>query len=178
VVLRPDGTLLGDSTDGEGLVRSLADDGLDVDGRTVLVLGAGGAARAAVLALARAGGRVTVAARRPEAAADAALLADGVSNATLDAVAGADFEVVVNATPLGMAGEALPIEAPGAGQWAVDLVYHPAETPFLLDAAARGARTVGGIGMLVHQAALGFEAMTGKPAPLAAMHEAARRPVD
>ncbi len=174
VVLRSDGSCFGDSTDGQGLVRSLADAGLDVAGRTVLVLGAGGAARAAVLALARADGDVTVAARRPEAAASAAQLAGGVSNATVDAVASADFEVIVNATPLGMAGEALPIEAPGAGQWAVDLVYHPEETPFLVAAAERGARTVGGIGMLVHQAALGFEAMTGQPAPLAAMHEAAR----
>jgi shikimate dehydrogenase len=175
VVLRPDGSLFGDSTDGEGLLRSLADAGLDVAGRPVLVLGAGGAARAAVLALARAGGDVTVAARRPEAAASAAHLADGVSNATPDAVASADFEVVVNATPLGMAGESLPIEPPGAGQWAVDLVYHPEETPFLVAAVERGARAVGGIGMLVHQAALSFEAMTGAPAPLAAMHEAARR---
>jgi shikimate dehydrogenase len=174
VVLRPDGTLVGDSTDGEGLVRSLADAGLDVDGRTVLVLGAGGAGRAAVLALARAGGDVTVAARRPEAAASAAQLAGGVSNATVDAVDSADFEVVVNATPLGMAGEALPVEPPGAGQWAVDLVYHPEETPFLVAAADRGARAVGGIGMLVHQAALSFEAMTGEAAPLAAMHQAAR----
>jgi shikimate dehydrogenase len=174
VVLRPDGSLFGDSTDGEGLVRSLADAGLDVDGRTVLVLGAGGAARAAVLALARAGGDVTVAARRPEAAAGAAQLAEGVSNATIDAVASADFEVVVNATPLGMAGEMLPLEPPGPGQWAVDLVYHPEDTPFLVAAAERGARAVGGIGMLVHQAALAFEAMTGEPAPLAAMHQAAR----
>ena len=64
-----------------------------------------------------------------------------------------------------MAGEALPIDRPGPGQWAVDLVYHPAETPFLAAAAARGARAVGGIGMLVHQAALGFEAMTGPAGP-------------
>jgi shikimate 5-dehydrogenase len=142
----------------------------------VLVVGAGGAARAAVLALARAGGQVTVAARRPEAAASAAHLAGGASNATLDAVATADFEVVINATPLGMAGESLPLDPPGAGQWAVDLVYHPEETPFLAAAAAAGASVVGGLGMLVHQAALGFEAMTGRPAPLGAMREAARGP--
>ena len=81
--------------------------------------------------------------------------------------------MVVNATPLGMAGEVLPMEAPGAGQWAVDLIYHPAETPFLAAAAARGAAVVGGLGMLVHQAALGFEAMTGHRAPLDAMQAAA-----
>jgi shikimate dehydrogenase len=55
----------------------------------------------------------------------------------------------------------------------VDLIYHPAETPFLATAKANGARTVGGLGMLVHQAALGFEAMTGRPAPLDAMMAAA-----
>ena len=74
------------------------------------------------------------------------------------------------------AGEALPISAPGSGQWAVDLIYHPAETPFLATAAARGARVVGGLGMLVHQAALGFAAMTGHPAPFAAMRAAAEIP--
>ena len=173
VSLRADGSLFGDSTDGPGLLRSLADAGLDVTGRTVLVVGAGGAARAAVLALARAGARVTVAARRPDAAASAAMLAEGVSNATLDAVHSADFEVVVNATPLGMLGESLPVEPPGPGRFAVDLVYHPAETPFLAAARAAGAAAVGGIGMLVHQAALAFEAMTGAAAPLAEMRAAA-----
>jgi shikimate dehydrogenase len=67
------------------------------------------------------------------------------------------------------------VAVPGTGQWAVDLVYHPEETPFLAAAAAAGARTVGGLGMLVHQAALGFEAMTGCPAPLDAMRAGARR---
>ena len=90
---------------------------------------------------------------------------------------GAEYEVVVNATPLGMAGESLPVELPGQGQWAVDLIYHPEETPFLARAAKQGADTVGGLGMLVHQAALGFEAMTGYPAPLEAMRAAAISPV-
>jgi shikimate dehydrogenase len=173
VVLREDGSLLGDSTDGEGLLRSLADAGLHVDARSVLVVGAGGAARAAVLALSRAGARLTVAARRPEAAKAAARLAPGSTVAPLDSVDGGEYEVVLNATPLGMNGEAIPVQAPGAGQWAVDLIYHPAETRFLAAAAHRGARTVGGLGMLVHQAALGFEAMTGHAAPLEAMKAAA-----
>lgn len=173
VVLRADGSLWGDSTDGEGLVRSLTDAGLDVNGRSVLLLGAGGAARATALALGRAGAQLTVAARRPEAAAAAAELSPGSAHAGLDAVATADFEIVVNATPLGMAGEPLPIDAPGSGQWAVDLVYHPAVTPFLAAAEAAGAQVVGGIGMLIHQAAIGFEAMTGRPAPLEEMKAAA-----
>jgi len=173
VVLRPDGSLWGDSTDGEGLLRSLAGTGLDVGGRSVLVVGAGGAARASVLALGRAGARVTVAARRSNTATAAAGLSPGAEVVALDAVKGGDFEVVINATPLGMGGEPLPIDPPGTGQWAVDLVYHPAVTPFLAAAEAAGAEVVGGIGMLVHQAALGFEAMTGHPAPLEAMQAAA-----
>jgi shikimate dehydrogenase len=178
VVRRDDGSLWGDSTDGEGLVRSLADAGLDVADRRVLVLGAGGAARAAVLALGRAGARLTVAARRAEPAAAAAQLAAGATAAELRpaerrVMATGEYDVVVNATPLGMAGEPLPIEGPGPGQWAVDLIYHPEETPFLAAAAAAGARAVGGLGLLVHQAALGFEAMTGHAAPLEAMKAAA-----
>jgi shikimate dehydrogenase len=173
VVLREDGTIWGDSTDGAGLVRSLTDAGLDVAGLRVLVVGAGGAARAAVLALGRAGAAVTVTARRPEAAAAAARLALDGNVAPFDPALGQEFEVVLNATPIGMEGETLPIATPGTGQWAVDLIYHPAETPFLAAAGARGARVVGGLGMLVHQAMLGFEAMTGHPAPVAAMRAAA-----
>jgi shikimate dehydrogenase len=174
VVLRGDGTLAGDSTDGEGLLRSLADAGLDVAGRAVLVVGAGGAARASVLALDRAGARVTVAARRRDAAAAAAALAPGAAVAELVEGVGTEYDVVLNATPVGMGGERLPVATPGAGQWAVELIYHPEETPFLAAARAAGAAVVGGLGMLVHQAALGFEAMTGHPAPLDAMWEGAR----
>jgi shikimate dehydrogenase len=173
VVLREDGSIWGDSTDGEGFLRSLADSGLDVDGQKVLVLGAGGAARAAVLALGRSGAQVTVAARRPEAAAAAAQLSPGAASASFGEVATPDFGVVVNATPLGMAGETVPVAPPGTGQWAVDLIYHPEVTPFLAAAAASGARVVGGLGMLIHQAAIGFEAMTGRHAPLEAMRAAA-----
>ena len=176
VVQRDDGSLWGGSTDGVGLLRSLVDAGLDVKDKPVLVLGAGGAARASILALGRAGAQVTVAARKADAAAAAAQLAYGATFAAFDSVAAEDFEVVVNATPLGMAGETLPVTVPGPGQWAVDLIYHPAETPFLVAARERGAQTVGGIGMLIHQAALAFEAMTGHPAPLDAMKAAGERP--
>jgi shikimate dehydrogenase len=61
----------------------------------------------------------------------------------------------------------------GPGHWAVDLVYHPEITPFLAAADAAGARTVGGLGMLVHQAAAAFELMTGVPAPLDALRTGA-----
>jgi shikimate dehydrogenase len=178
VVTRDDGSRYGDSTDGEGFLRSLADAGLDPAGRSVLLLGAGGAARAVALALGRAGATVTVAARRPDRAEATAALAPGGNVAPLDdldAVVAA-HDVVVNATPVGMSGEEAPLRGTtlGSDHWVVDLVYHPAETPLLALAAARGARPVGGLGMLVHQAAIAFELMTGVPAPLAAMREAAR----
>jgi shikimate dehydrogenase len=150
---------------------------VEVAGRTVLVLGAGGAARAVVLALGRAGAEVAVAARRPETAVAAASLAPGARAVPLPVTA-ADLSaaaVVVNATPLGMAGEAPPLDPAGLGasQVVVDLVYHPAETVLLAAARERGAAAVGGLGMLVHQAALSFTAWTGMEAPIPAMKKAA-----
>ncbi|MDQ3946916.1 MAG: quinate/shikimate dehydrogenase, partial [Actinomycetota bacterium] len=100
VVIRPDGRVLGESTDGAGFLAALAEDGIEVAARRVLVLGAGGAARAVVLALGRAGAAVTVAARRPAAAKTAAGLAPGAKAIVLaDAAGGGDaHDVVVNAT--------------------------------------------------------------------------------
>lgn len=178
VVLREDGTLYGDSTDGEGLVRSLAEEGVELEGRLVLVIGAGGAARAIVPSLDHAGARVTVSARRPEAADEAVVLTGGATAAYEqlgDAVVEAD--VVVNATPLGMAGEPPPFDPDRLEprHTVVDLVYDPAQTPLIEAAAARGSRAVGGLGMLVHQGALAFTLWTGEEAPLDAMREAASR---
>jgi shikimate dehydrogenase len=178
VVIGADGRALGDSTDGEGFLAGLAGDGIEVAGRAVLVLGAGGAGRAVVLALGRAGAAVTVAARRPEAAETAARLAPGAQAMVLADAAGAggDFEVVVNATPLGMAGEPPPLDPLrlGPDQCVVDLVYHPAETPLLAAARARGARTQNGLPMLVHQAARSFSIWTGVEAPVAVLLAAAQ----
>lgn len=176
VVRREDGTLLGASTDGEGFLRSLADAAIDPAGAPALVVGAGGAARAVVAALGRVGAEVTVAARRPGAAAAAAALAPGGRAVTLDAVdevLGA-VALVVQATPVGMDGSSQPFDPAGLGpdHAVCDLVYHPAVTPLLAAAVARGARTVGGIGMLLHQAALAFELHTGHAAPLDAMRAA------
>ncbi len=177
VVTQPAGRMLGDSTDGPGFLAALAEEGIAVTGRRSLVLGAGGAARAVVLSLGRAGADVVVAARRPEAAESAALLAPSGRAVALDAVDGelGDAELVVNATPLGMAGEGPPLgpERLGPAHVVVDLVYHPAETPLLAAARARGAQAVNGLGMLVHQAALAFHLWTGAEAPLAVMRQAA-----
>ena len=136
-------------------------------GTDVLVAGAGGAARAIVLALGGAGARVTVAARRRDAALTAAGLVPGGRGTRLDEVDPGVFALVVNATPLGMQGEPGPT-ARGTlnpGQLVVDTVYHPMETPFLAAARSRGIRAANGLGMLVHQAALAFERWTGRRGP-------------
>jgi shikimate dehydrogenase len=175
VVAQAGGRTLGDSTDGPGFLDALDDEGITVAGQPVLVLGAGGAARAVVLALGRAGASVTVAARRPDAAESAAALAPGAPAVPLVAADPSGFAVVVNATPLGMSGgDPLPVDpdALHAGQAVIDLVYHPADTPLLTAARARGARAVNGLGMLLHQAARSFNLWTGESAPLEAMRTA------
>ncbi len=172
-----DGRLRGDSTDGDGFLRALADADVDIHDADVLVLGAGAAARALVLALARAGARVVVTARRPEAAKEAAEYASADTAAWSDrgAVA-ARARVVVNATPIGMGADTelpVPAEAIRADHVVADLVYYPLETPLLRAARAAGARPVDGLGMLVHQAALQIVRWTGLEPPVEAMRAAA-----
>ncbi len=173
-----DGRLFGDSTDGEGFVRSLREAGFDPASRRVLVVGAGGAARAVVLGLARSGAHITVAARRDEAAHQAASLAPAVRTVRWSDRAEAleRHDLIVNATSVGMApaGEELPVD-PGALRpdlVVADLVYHPLETPLLRAAREAGALTIDGLGMLVHQAALQFEGWTGRAAPFDVMRNA------
>jgi shikimate dehydrogenase len=188
-IVRTEGVLLGANTDGEGFVASLAR-GADFTPaeRRCMVIGAGGAARAVVLALADGGARrISVLNRTPERAATAAALAGRVGSvvppgqsALAEAVRSADL--VVNATPFGMAGAS----PEGAAQWlvapqllhegqvAADLVYAPRPTQWLVEAAAAGARSVDGLGMLVHQAAAQLVLWTGEPAPVEAMWEAAQ----
>ena len=176
VTPRADGTLYGESTDGEGFLRSLADNGHDPTGASVLLLGAGGAARAVGLALTRAGADVAIAARRADAAQQAAELIDGTTESWSSRAAAAEAaDIVVNATPVGMGGDGdVPIDAARLrpGQVFADLVYHPLETPLLLAARSQGAAVVDGLGMLVHQAALQVERWTGQPAPIAEMRSA------
>jgi shikimate dehydrogenase len=156
-------------------VRAVRELGLEPTGRTALVCGAGGAARAIVVALGETGARVTVAARRRDAADTAAGLVPGASGALLGDIDPGAFDLVVNATPLGMQGEDGPVatERLNPAQLVVDTVYHPMETPFLAACRAHGIPCTNGLGMLVHQAALAFEHWTGLDAPVAAMRDAA-----
>lgn len=181
-VVDGDGGWLGDNTDGAGFVAALARGGRFVpDGRRCLVVGAGGAARAVVAALGDAGAReVIVVNRTPDRAVAAARLAGpaGRVGTPEDAT---DCELVVNATPAGMAdvGDG-PADWPvdpgllGPGHVVVDLVYHPPVTAWLAAAAERGATTANGLGMLVHQAAFQLSAWTGLDPPVEAMWAAVR----
>lgn len=178
--------LTGDNTDARGLVRALEQDVDGVGGSAFVLLGTGGAARAAAVAIGRLGGSVHVVGRRLDAARDIADLARraGASDtevvvlATSDeaslATATATARVIVNATPLGMAGEALPapLQELAPGQVAYDLVYEPAETPFLAAARSRGAAAHNGLAMLLGQAAVSYERWTGQAAPLDVMRAA------
>jgi len=171
-----DGRLVADNTDAPGLQRVLADDAGLRRGDGAVLLGAGGAALAAAVALGRAGATVEVVARRAEAAAEVErrIMAEG---GTVGAVP--EPRLVLNATPLGLHGEALPERflRLGPGQVALDLVYRSEPTPFLRSAEAGGALAVDGLGLLVAQAALSFELWTGCPAPRAAMRAAAREAI-
>ena len=181
-----DGQVVGLSTDGEGFVasphRSLR---LDLAGADVALLGAGGAARAVAAAVAGAGAAsLRVLARDQVAAARCAAVAGQVGEVTdLEGVLGA--AVVVNATPIGMSGTPAELARPlvdpgllGPHQVAVDLIYHPLTTPWLDQAAATGAQTLGGLGMLVHQAAAQIERWTGAEAPVEAMWDAAMAEIE
>jgi shikimate dehydrogenase len=177
VVFRDDGTTAGENTDGGGFVDSLRlDHGIEPRDLAVAVIGAGGAARSVVLALAEAGSREVVVVNRTIAAAEtSAALAPAIARVgrTGD-VAAADM--IVHATPLGM-GESteLPLDPRllRPGQVVADLVYHPRRTPLLLAASERGCRTVDGLGMLVHQGARQFTLWTGVEAPRDVMRAAA-----
>jgi shikimate dehydrogenase len=172
--------LVGANTDGAGFLRFLERDAsCDPAGKRVLLLGAGGAARSLAISLADAGAEVVVAARRPEQATEVAALAKnaraaGFATNELSAELEA-ARIVINATPIGREGDSLPLAAGviTADHLVVDLIYHPETTPLLQIARARGAANFNGVGMLVHQAALSFEAWTGVTAPVEAMRAAA-----
>ncbi|MDH3753067.1 MAG: shikimate dehydrogenase [Acidimicrobiia bacterium] len=171
--------LVGHSTDGPGLLDALTAAEVAVAGRRVVVLGAGGAARAVVDSLSRAGAAEVVVVNRTTANAERIVdLAGGVGRlGRLDDIGPGDL--VVNATPLGMAGtpgEAkLPLDPARLDSTCavVDLVYTPQETPLLAAARNAGAQAVDGLGMLVHQAARAFVLWTDHEAPVPVMTAAA-----
>lgn len=177
-VVNRGGWLYGTNTDGEGFVASLARGvGFDPAGRRCLVVGAGGAARAVVVALAEAGAAEISILNRHRARAEAALSLAGGAGRVGEPSDLAGAELVVQATSVGLGdGRAVhPLVDTGVlhgGQTVVDLVYHPPRTALLAAAEAAGATIANGLGMLVHQAALAVERWTGRPAPVEAMWKA------
>jgi shikimate dehydrogenase len=172
-----DGRLKGYSTDGAGFVASLAAQGVEIAGKHIGVLGAGAAARAIIDALARAGAaRITVVNRSARRGNVAAELARGIGVVGhVDEIR--DCDIVVNATSVGMGSADLPCDVGvlRPGQVVADIVYHPRCTALLAAAEARGARTIEGLGMLVHQAVLQAQLWTGVSADAAVMWAAAER---
>ncbi len=159
--------VVGHNTDAPGFARFLERDAaFEAAGRDALVLGSGGAARACALALARAGvASVTLAARDPGRAAEVARCLWGLQVEVRTIAWGAAVnegpDVVVNATPL-LDPADLPLPRLEAVELVVDLRYRPAVTPLVAAAREAGAAAFGGLGMLIHQAALSFEIWTGQ----------------
>jgi shikimate dehydrogenase len=175
----PDGDrLIGHNTDGGGFLDGLvADTGLHPSGLRVVVLGAGGAARAVVDALGTAGAAEVTVVNRTAARAEATAALAGPVGRVGGPETVAEADLVVNATSVGMAGDpGLPVDVAllHPGQVAVDLIYHPLETPWVAALRERGVEAHHGLSMLLHQAARAFTLWTGQAAPVDAMAAAAR----
>ena len=188
-IVKDNGLLVGHNTDSGGFLRALTERGpFDLNGAQVLLIGAGGAARAAAFGLA--GERIESLTIANRTLGRAQALVEEVRADTPSAAAvsmeGPDLEraargadLIVNATSMGMShggGEGpSPLRADQIAQGATvfDMVYTPAATPLLTEARRAGAKGLGGLWMLVYQGAAGFELWTDKPAPVDAMYRAA-----
>jgi shikimate dehydrogenase len=176
----------GTNTDVIGFIDDLKAHGVEINGAKVLVLGAGGAARAAVYGLVLEGAKVTVVNRTVDKAQ--AMLADltisaGIKSAVvkpLEDAAGENVDLVVNCTTVGMIPNVeacpWPDEVPfPQGVTVYDMVYRPEITTLMRKAEAQGGRAIGGLGMLVRQGAAAFQLWTGVEPPTEVMFAAARK---
>lgn len=183
VVCRPDGTLFGENTDGKGFVQSLTDAGIALAGKSIALLGAGGAARSIGVECALAGAKIIRVINRSAARGrDLAGVIDAHTAARAEylpwngtAAVPEGTDILINATCVGLhpRGDECPdIDFDGVkrGMVVCDVVFNPAETVFLKRAAARGARCVDGLGMLVNQGCINYTLWTGEPAPRDVMY--------
>lgn len=181
-VINEEGTLIGDNTDGKGMLQSFSENGCEVKGKHLVILGAGGAARAIAVEAALAGARkVTVINRTPEKARELAALIGsrtGAEAASLAFTPGMkipqDTDILVNGTSIGLypdVGSRPDIDYAGISPRMVvsDVVFNDPNTLFLQAAAAQGAKTINGLGMLAHQGAVNFKLWTGADAPVDVM---------
>ena len=193
-IVKEDDRLIGHNTDAYGFIQSLKRGAnFEPSGKHVVLIGAGGAARAAVYGLAQENiASLVIANRTPE---NAITLAKEMSDRLTDVYATSLYaqaltsfcskaNLIVNTTSIGM------LHGPADGQSPIseslipdhclvyDIVYNPEDTPLLKTAQRAGARTLGGLPMLVYQGAAAFELWTGQPAPVEVMFEAARKALD
>ncbi len=192
-IVNRDGRLLGHNTDAEGFLRALREEGhFEPKGKGVMLLGSGGVARAAAFALAEVGVSSLVVVNRTMSRAEALAAAlegslkQGQPVVTLPwgspelALWLSGCQLLVNCTSVGMRHSRLEGESPLEANLipqdilVYDLVYNPMETPLLAVARERGARTLGGLPMLVYQGAASFELWTGREALFSLMFQAAR----
>ena len=171
LTFKDDGKIIADNTDGYGFMSNLHQNAPDWDPKAgaAAILGAGGACRAIIVALANAGVPKILLANRTRAKAEALRDEFGSRIAVVDWINVEDMiaeaKTVINTTSLGMSGgPAFKLTLAGLQSDAIatDIVYNPLRTPFLQAAEARGCRTVDGLGMLLHQGVPGFERWFGK----------------
>ncbi len=177
-VINRDGTLSGTNTDWIGAVKALKEH-LSLKGKKALVIGAGGSAKAIVMGLVEEGARVHIANRTQEKAEQ---LGDqfGCSCSGLDLPGGLEFDILINATTVGMGVEdAMPVEEDviRGADLVMDIVYSPLETRLLRVARGLGKVTVNGLKMLLYQAVAQFELWTGVDAPIEVMENALKEAV-
>lgn len=181
-VIHENGKLIGLGTDGTGALKALIDNGVEVDGKNVLMLGAGGASRAISFTLARKTQLAELAILDVNEALLQGLKADLVTGTdaviktgAMDTLAAAmeSADIIVNCTPVGMHPKVdaslIPPELFRPGQAVFDIVYNPLETKLLTEAKARGLKVIPGVEMFLNQAVLQFELFTGVAAPVEVM---------
>jgi shikimate dehydrogenase len=187
--VRRDGQkLIGENTDGKGFLRSLTEDAHeDPKGKRVVVLGAGGAARAITVELALADtAHITIVNRSMERGMELTSLLNDKTPTQASFVQWkgtyeipSETDILVNATPIGLFPDvdtkpSINYDTVTETTTVCDVIPNPPDTPFLREAEVRGAKTVNGLGMLVYQGAIGFKMWTGLDAPLKVMKNALR----
>jgi len=185
-ILNDDGRLLGFNTDGVGALKALRENGVELDGKKLLLLGAGGAAKAIAFSLAKEVGELVILNRASEKAKE---LAEALSQVYGKKVVGEalspsviqknlqDADILINATSVGMHPHVS--QSLVAPQWlkpdltVMEIVYNPVETKLAKHAKAAGAHVISGVEMLLYQGAASFELWTGRSAPIEVMRKAA-----
>jgi shikimate dehydrogenase len=184
-ILNEDGKLSGFNTDGVGALNALKENGVDLSDKKVLLLGAGGAAKAIAFSFAQEAGSLCILNRAPERAA---VLADALNRVFGTKIVGGalspsavqkslqDADILVNATSVGMQPHV--DQSLVSPQWlkpnltVMDIVYNPVETKLAKDAKVASAKVVSGVEMLIYQGAASFKIWTGKSAPIEVMRNA------